>query len=257
MSSWRRLLNEAFSLEASSVMSQLSGLEQAEIVSLIAQHAGSVNQLEFSLFHGELIDAGKFPSGRSLFSVTATVVRDFSNQHKVVAMVEAFLAYPDGLNGSCPPIEAWLERMRPILAGRRGNPASEPAAMRPPWRGVSVEEAVLQFPEGPNVREPLPLFLIQEFASSIHDMMARTLVGEANRLRTLKDPGDERAKQVNTTLLTHPMAGMLPFVAGVLDDARRRGPRTVAAVLLVFDRECAKEVKDQCDLVLWPLLSYC
>ena len=93
-------------------MSQLSGPEQGELVSLLAEHTDSIDRLDNAMHHAGLERAANFSTGPSKPAVISAIVRAFSDQYKVVELVEAVLHDKYGLKGNCPPIENWLVQNR-------------------------------------------------------------------------------------------------------------------------------------------------
>lgn len=239
-------------------MSQLSGPEQGELVSLLTQHTDSIDSLSNAMHHSGLGRAADYSIGASKPVVISAIVYALSNQYKVIQLVEAVLNDKFGLKGNCPPIEAWLGRMREVLQDRqleisKGKHAI--TSMRP-WRDVPITDAVMLFPTGPNVRETVPRSLLLKVSELISPRDARALVNEANLVRLTKDPGNDRQKIVPQGRLPEPATGMEYFIGCVFDEARFRGPRTVAAVLLVLGNECTSEIQDLCDEYLQTLIHY-
>ena len=96
-------------------MSQLSGPEQDELVSLLNEHIDSVSQLNNAMHHAGLGRVSDYCStDQSKPLIISEIVRKFSNQTKVIQLVKAVLNDKYGLKGNCPPIEEWLERYRGI-----------------------------------------------------------------------------------------------------------------------------------------------
>lgn len=239
-------------------MSQLSGPEQGELVGLLRQHTGSIDSLSNAMHHAGLGRAADYSIGASKPDVISAIVDAFSNQYKAIQLVEAVLNDKFGLNGNCPPLEAWLGRMREVLRDRQleiSNGKHAITSVRP-WRDVPITDAVMLFPTGPNVREIIPRTLLLKLAELISPRDAKALVNEANRVRLDRDPGNDRQKTVPQGQLPEATTGMEYFIGSVLDIARFKGPRTVSAFLLVFGNECTQEVKDLCDEFLDKLINF-
>lgn len=113
-------------------MSQMSGPEQAELVQLVVAHLVSIEQLDRSIFHaglGSLADYAKSDTAKAMVTDT---VRRLSQQYLIVEFVESFLNHPEGLNGHCPPIEAWLTSHRAELLRRKSDRKEGPSETLPP-----------------------------------------------------------------------------------------------------------------------------
>lgn len=98
-------------------MSQLRGQEQMAVVTLLLDHIADPTQLDQILHHNDL---GRLANheGKTLPQQVSSLVRDFSDQFRIVELVTAILNYDYGLNGKCPPIEQWLEHLGPLLKDR-------------------------------------------------------------------------------------------------------------------------------------------
>lgn len=101
-------------------MPQLNGPEQAEIAKLLSEYIANATQLDQILNHSDL---GRLANheGYTLPQQVNSLVRNFSNQFRVVELVTAILNYSQGLDGSCPPLSQWLDRTKKKLSEREDS----------------------------------------------------------------------------------------------------------------------------------------
>lgn len=103
-------------------MSQLSGSEQKELVSLLVGHLTDPGQLDRALLHADLGNLSRYTARATLDEMTSDVVRKLSAQYRITELVEAVLS-GDFLRGHCPPIELWLTTKRDELERRKRYPS--------------------------------------------------------------------------------------------------------------------------------------
>ncbi len=99
-------------------MPELTGPEQRRLIELLEEHLPDQGHLNRALIHAGLGKLSKYAKDGTLPAMVGETVGRFSNQYRIVELVAAVLNHPEGLNGSCPPLENWLNDRKELLPGK-------------------------------------------------------------------------------------------------------------------------------------------
>src|SRR5436305_1667019 len=101
-------------------MSQLTGEEQGKLVVLLTgNELLDPDRLDSALVHGGFKQLYFYATKGTFPAMVDELVKHFSAQYQCLELVEAILRHPQGLNGTCPPIEDWLRENRDELMRRK------------------------------------------------------------------------------------------------------------------------------------------
>lgn len=100
-------------------MPQLKSHEQRELFSILVEHLDPA-QLARVLKHNGLPEIEELVGNGNHRDRTEEVVDELSKRFRIVELVEGAIGE---LDGSCPPLQSWIERVRDELIRRRDDPS--------------------------------------------------------------------------------------------------------------------------------------